>query len=477
MPLDPNTCYRALTARDARFDGRFFVGVTTTGIYCRPVCVARTPGRARCRFFRFPVEAERDGFRACFRCRPELAPGGAPIDALPRLVTRALQRIEAGALSDESLAELATELGVSDRHLRRAIGDELGVAPIELAQSSRLALAKQLVVDGKLSLTQVAFASGFRSVRRFNAAFVSRFGKPPSQFRRGSDGSAAGLTISLGYREPFAWPALLAFFAARTLSGIEHVDEHSYARSVRVGAYTGWIRVSQRADRPLIAVELSHSLARAVMPVAATVRRVFDLDADPASIARLLRRDPELARRLRQLGPRLPGAFDGFEVAVRAIIGQQVSVKAARTIHARLVERLGESITTPFPAITHVHPTAERVASASIEELASIGLPKARAAALLALAEAVASNRLRLGAGADPDATREVLLSLPGIGPWTAEYVLMRGLGAPDAFPDGDLGLQRAFGVARKALVARAEAWRPWRAYAAILIWSSGIGG
>jgi AraC family transcriptional regulator of adaptative response / DNA-3-methyladenine glycosylase II len=476
VPLDPNTCYRALTARDARFDGRFFVGVTTTGIYCRPVCVARTPGRARCRFFRFPVEAERDGFRACFRCRPELAPGGAPIDALPRLVTRALQRIEAGALSDASLAELAGELGVSDRHLRRAIGDELGVAPIELAQSSRLALAKQLVVDGKLSLTQVAFASGFRSVRRFNAAFVSRFGKPPSQFRRGSDG-AAGLTISLGYREPFAWPVLLSFFAARTLSGIEHVDEHSYARSVRVGAHVGWIRVSKRADRPLIAVELSHSLARAVMPVAATVRRVFDLDADPASIARLLRRDPELARRLRKRSPRLPGAFDGFEVAVRAIIGQQVSVKAARTLHARLVERLGESIATPFPAITRLHPTPERVASARVEELAAIGLPKARAAALHALAKAVASDRLRLGPGADPDATREVLLSLPGIGPWTAEYVLMRGLGAPDAFPDGDLGLQRAFGVARKALVARAEAWRPWRAYAAILIWSFGIGG
>jgi AraC family transcriptional regulator of adaptative response / DNA-3-methyladenine glycosylase II len=476
MPLDPDTCYRALLARDARFDGRFFVGVTTTGIYCRPVCVARTPGRERCRFFRLPVEAERDGFRACFRCRPELAPGGAPIDALPRLVTRAFQRIEAGALSEASVADLATELGVSDRHLRRAIGDELGVAPIELAQSSRLALAKQLVVDGKRSLTEVAFASGFRSVRRFNAAFVSRFGKPPSHFRSGSDGSAA-LTISLGYREPFAWPALLSFFAMRTLSGIEHVDEQSYARTVQLGPHAGWIRVSKHAMKPLLSVELSHSLARAVMPVAATIRRVFDLNADPASIARLLRRDPELARRLRKLSPRLPGAFDGFEVAVRAIIGQQVSVKAARTIHARLVQRFGDAITTPFPNVDRLHPSAERIAATSAEELTTIGVPKARAVALRALAEAVATNHLRLGPGADPDAARETLLALPGIGPWTAEYVLMRGLGAPDAFPDGDLGLQRAFGVAKKALVARAEAWRPWRAYAAILIWSSGISG
>jgi AraC family transcriptional regulator of adaptative response / DNA-3-methyladenine glycosylase II len=411
------------------------------------------------------------------RCRPELAPGNAPIDAMPRLVARAVQRIEAGALSDASLAELAGELGVSDRHLRRALHDELGIAPIELQQSRRLALAKQLVLDGRMSLTQVAFASGFRSVRRFNAAFVERFGRPPSQLRRGR-AEQGGMAIVLGVREPFRWERLLAFFAARVLSGVEQVDEDSYRRTLRVGDRVGWLRVTRVPKRPLLRLELSDSFARAVMPIASRARHAFDLDADPVAIASHLRRDPLLAPHVSAHPPRLPASFDAFEIAIRAVLGQQISVRAARTLHGRLVERFGESIETPWSELHHVHPTAERLADARVEQLAAIGLPLARARTLHGVARAVARGELRLDGGADPEATERALLALPGIGPWSAQYVLMRGLAAPDAFPDGDLGLLRAFDTrSRAALRERAEAWRPWRAYAAVSIWSNLSGG
>jgi len=476
VPLDPDICYRALGARDPRFDGRFYVGVVTTGIYCRTVCPARTPRRARCRFFRNSAEAEHAGFRACFRCRPELAPGGAPIDALPRLVERVVQKIDAGALASSSLASIAHELGVTERHLRRAFTEELGVAPIQLAQSRRLALAKQLVVGGRLPLTEVAFASGFRSVRRFNAAFAARFGRPPSEMRAHGDPGNA-IKIALGYREPFDWPGLLRFFATRALRGVELFDDTSYRRTVRFGDDAGTIRVTRRATKRVLEVEISDSLARHVMPIAARVRRSFDLDADPIAIAACLSKDRDLARILRTASPRLPGAFDGFELAVRGILGQQISVRGACTLHARLVERFGDR-SRAGEGVEWLHPTPAQIAALDVAQIASIGLPAARARSIHALAQAIVDGRVRLEAGADPDETDMALAKVPGFGPWTRAYVLMRGLAVPDSFPDGDLGLLRGFGgISRSALVARAESWRPWRAYAAILIWSAGSGG
>lgn len=476
MLLDAATCYRALVARDARFDGRFFVGVTSTGVYCRPICSARTPKPGNCRFFAAGFEAEKAGFRACLRCRPELAPGAAPIDARSRLVTAAAARISAGALDREPLDRLAASLGVGARHLRRALQQELGVSPIELAQSARCALAKQLLQDGDLPLAQVAFASGFASVRRFNAAFRARFGCTPSAVRRrrhvprGGDGPV----LHLGYRAPFELGHALEYLRRRAIAGCEHVTEDRYLRTVRIGSERGWIAVSDAPARRALRVELSASLARVSLAIAARVRRMFDLDADPAQIGVLVR-DRALRPLLsRRPGIRITGGFDGFELAVRAVLGQQVSVAAASTLAGRLVQRFAEPIATDDGALVRLPIAPAEVALAGPIEVAAIGLPRARAEALVGLARAWESGAIDVELGADPERAATALAALPGLGPWTAQYVAMRTLGAPDAFPDGDLGLMRALGlVGRRALAERAEAWRPWRSYAAMLLWQS----
>jgi len=482
--LDADACYRALVAKDARFDGLFFVGVSTTGIYCRPVCRARTPGRGRCTFFPSAVVAEREGFRACFRCRPELAPGAAPMDAPSRVVATAVARIEEGALNDAGLEDLARELGVTSRHLRRAMHDELGVSPVELAQSKRLALAKRLLHDTRMPVTEVALAAGFGSLRRFNAAFRARFGRPPTEVRRlagAGDGreTADALTITLAYREPFAWDALLAFLRPRATPGVEAVQGGVYARTARIGKHAGWVRVSQVPGRAALRAEVSLSLAPALMPLVSRLRALFDLDARPDTVASHLRRDPLLRRLVaKRPGLRVPGAFDGFEVAVRAVLGQQVSVAAATTFAGRLAATFGDPLAADDPALRVLFPSASRLARASVAELASIGLTRARAESLAALARAVDAGELRLDSRGDPGIATEALLKLPGIGPWTASYVGMRALGAPDSFPEGDLALRRALGdVTAREAVARAEAWRPWRAYAALHLWTSLSGG
>jgi AraC family transcriptional regulator of adaptative response / DNA-3-methyladenine glycosylase II len=474
--LDPQACYRALAAKDARFDGLFFVGVTTTGIYCRPVCRARTPSAGRCTFFTSAVAAEREGFRACFRCRPELAPGGAPMDAASRVVATAVARIEEGALNEGDIEDLARELGITSRHLRRAMHDELGVSPVELAQSQRLALAKRLLHDTQLSMTEVAMASGFSSLRRFNAAFLARFGKPPSALRRlASAPTSDTLPITLAYREPFDWKGLLGFLGPRATLGVEVVAADAYTRTARIGSHVGWVRVSPIPGRAALRADVSVSLAPVLMPLVARLRQLFDLDARPDTVAAHLRRDVLLRRLVtKRPGLRVPGAFDGFEIAVRAILGQQVSVAAATTFAGRLATAFGEPVTTNEPVLRALFPTAARLARASVTELASIGLTKSRAHSLGALARAVDSGEVRLDARGDPAVASEALLKVPGIGPWTASYVAMRALGAPDSFPEGDLALRRALGdlSARDALT-RAESWRPWRAYAALHLWTS----
>ena len=490
--LTDDARYDALLARDRRFDGVFFVGVSTTGIYCRPICPARTPGRARCTFYETPAQAEAAGFRACFRCRPELAPGNADVDAVDRLVAAAAERIAEGALNEGTVDDLAAELGVSARHLRRATEARLGVSPLALAQTRRLALAKQLLQDTALPVTQIAFAAGFASVRRFNAAFADAMGAPPSRLRRehvapapDAAVAAARLVLRLDYRPPYAWAHVLRFLAARAIPGVEAVDvgAGAYRRVVREGGTVGTIEVRPVDGRPALALAVSPSLVPALMPIVARVRRLFDLDARPDLIARVLGRDPRLASLVAaRPGLRVPGAVDTFEAAVRAMLGQQISVAAATTLAGRFAAALGAPYAGGGDGLTHRFPTAKEVAAAGPGAIGKIGVPSARAAALHGLAVAIASGAVRLDGARERELERFVaeLTALPGIGPWTAHYLAMRALHVPDAFPAADLGVRKAL-VDRpgaelppvREVERRAEAWRPFRAYAVLHLWTS----
>jgi AraC family transcriptional regulator of adaptative response / DNA-3-methyladenine glycosylase II len=481
--LDPDACYRALAARDARFDGLFFVGVETTGIYCRPVCRARTPRRDRCVFFAAAAQAEAAGFRSCFRCRPELAPGGAPVDAVSRLVARAMRRIDEGALAGDgegagSLDALARELGVSARHLRRAMQSELGVSPLALAESRRLALARRLIVDTALPMTEIAFASGYGSVRRFNAAVRARYGRAPSSMRearRAAPADAETLALTLHYRTPYDWAAMAGHLAARAIPGIELVRDGVYLRTAAMNDRRGWLSVTDDPARSGLRVTVSTTLAPALMPVVARLRRQFDVDARPEAIAAHLARDPRLAAHVRaRPGLRVAGAFDAFEMTARAVLGQQVSLAAARTLAGRLAARLGGPVSTPHAGLERTFPEAGAVARVPAGALARlIGVPERRAATLQAIAAAIARGALALDGVGEPAALVEQLEALPGIGPWTAQYLAMRLFGWPDAFPEGDLVLRRALGgVSGREARALAEPWRPWRAYGATHLWT-----
>src|SRR5450759_1225386 len=486
MELDPRRCYSALKARDARFDGRFFVAVSTTGIYCRPVCTARIPGRDRCSFYANAASAERAGYRPCLRCRPELAPGQAPVDAVRTAARWAVARIEAGALNEGDLERLAAEYGISSRQLRRVVETEFGVTPVELAQTRRLLLAKQLLTDSALCMTEVAFASGFSSVRRFNHLFKTRYGLNPTALRRQGkpEAHADVITLKLAYRPPLDWPRLVAFLVSRGASGVECAQGQRYLRTASLDAggttYRGWFAAQPLPQQNALRLEISASLMPALAPLLARVRRLFDLDANPRIIEEHLARDPRLRPIVRrQAGLRVPGAFDGFELALRAVLGQQVSVRGASTLFGRFAAAFGEPAlldakAAPGDALTFFAPTAARVAQASPRELIALGLTKARTETIRALARTVADDELRLEPGVDVDETIQSLQALPGIGAWTAHYIAMRALGYPDAFPHADLGLMKALGL-RKAgdMLAAAEPWRPWRAYAAHHLWAS----
>ena len=474
--LTDDACYAAMLTRDRRFDGVFFVAVSTTGIYCRPICPARTPGRSRCTFYATSVLCEAAGYRACFRCRPELAPGNADVDAVDALVAMAARRIAEGALNHGSVEDLAAELGVSARHLRRTTEARLGVSPIELAQSRRLALAKQLLQDTALPLTEIAFAAGFGSVRRFNAAFLDRMGKAPSVMRRAhaTESALGGLTLRLDYRPPYEWTHLLAFLRTRAIPGVEVVDADAYRRTVSIGAHTGTLEVRQAADRPCLLLAVSPGLTPVLMPLVARVRRMFDVDARPDVIGDVLRRDALLAPLVAaRPGLRLPGAIDPFEAAIRALLGQQVSVAAATTLAGRFAAAFG----THFDGderLAVVFPIAAEVAAVTPASIAAIGLPAARAAAIHGFAVALATNRLALDGELDTFVARAVALA--GVGPWTAHYLAMRALHLPDAFPAADLGIKKALAATPREAEARAEAWRPFRSYAVIHLWTA-LGG
>lgn len=483
-PLDADACYRAVAAHDARFDGAFFIGVTSTGIYCRPVCRVKTPRRENCRFFAHASQAEGAGFRPCLRCRPELAPqtlAWSAQDASALLAQHAARLLDSpDAWGDEvpSVAGLAARLGVSDRHLRRVFEAELGVSPMDWLQTRRMLAAKQLLADTRLPVAQVALAAGFASLRRFNAAFAAQYRMSPTALRR--DGSEPaprdGIAVTLGFRPPYDVREMLQFLQQRGIAGVEQIDQstHTVARTLRLDDDTrGWIACRCEPEQHRVQVRVAESLAPQLPRVIARVRAWLDLDADPAAIHAVLGADfPALA------GLRVPGTLDGFELAVRAVLGQQVTVAAARTLTTRLVERFGTPLATPIDGLTRLFPTPAALAAASGDELGQLGLVRQRQAAIHALAQAVSSGHISLHAGADVAATMDALKALPGIGAWTADYIALRALRWPDAFPAGDVALQKALSpdgqrLTARAAEGRAERWRPWRAYAVIRAWHS----
>ncbi|MCI0572970.1 MAG: helix-turn-helix domain-containing protein [Myxococcaceae bacterium] len=487
--LDRDACYRALKARDSRFDGRFFVGVTSTGIYCRPVCPARTAKFDNCRFFASAAAAQDAGFRPCLRCRPETAPETASWRDTFNTVSRALALIADGGLDEEesSVEALAERLGMSDRQLRRLFEQHLGASPVAVAQTRRVLFAKQLIQETRMPMTQVALAAGFGSVRRFNETFRQLYHRPPSALRRkalkdaAQDPTAgAGVTVRLRYRPPYDWPAMLAFLGARAIDGVEEVRDGVYRRTVSHEGRFGTVEVCHEPARHNLAVTVRFPSVRALPAVLARVRRVFDTGADIEAIGAHLSKDPFLAPRVAlRPGLRAPGGWDGFELAVRAILGQQVTVVAARRLAGQLVALCGETLPTserPHPRLSRVFPSAERVAAA---DLGALGMPSARRAALKALAEAALADRLLFRPSGSFEEAVARLRAIRGVGEWTAQYIALRALRETDAFPASDVGLLRA--AVTKAgerptpaeLLQRAESWRPWRAYAAQHLWAA----
>lgn len=473
----PSICEQARRSRDARFDGLFFVAVSSTGIYCRPVCPARTAKRENVRYFANAAAAEVAGYRPCLRCRPELAPGSDEGQRGNRAVARTLKLIEAGALAEQSLDALATQVGVGARQLRRLFVEHVGAPPISVHTTRRLLFAKQLLTETALPVTEVALASGFRSLRRFNAAFAQANRIAPRELRRHPRAMAgAPLRLRLGYRPPYAFDALLAFLRTRALPGVELVDGHSYARVFGPANTPGWLRLcAWPGGEHALQLELHCPQPTQILGVVTTLRRMFDLDANPQAITDTFRADPILGPlRRREPGLRLPGGWDGFEIAVRAILGQQISVAAARTLASRIVQRWGEPLpTAPWPGLTRLFPTPAALAAADLRE---VGLTTARAATISGVAQALLDGRVDFRAGQSLDEFVARWVALPGIGPWTAHYIAMRALGDPDAFPAADLILRReattsATPLGTKALTELANRWRPWRAYAVIHLW------
>ena len=482
-----DACYAAMKARDARFDGSFFTGVTSTGIYCRPVCSVKAPKRENCRFFGMAAQAESAGFRPCLRCRPELAPHSVVWsiqDAsyiLAHQAARLLDEPEGWSSAPVSVEKLALKLGISARHLHRIFEAQFGVSPLQYLQTRRLLNAKQLLADTLLPITQIALMSGFASVRRFNAAFLAHYHLNPTQLRRAApaSSSAQGITIKLGFRPPYDVAAMLAFMETRRIHTIESIAacsgeywaRRTFGIEIAGKKHTGWLQMRFNEARHQLVLTISDSL-RGVLPlVIRRVRAAFDLDADPQAINAVLHGDFPTGD-----GLRVPGALDGFELAVRAVLGQQITVAAARTLAQRLVDKFGEPIATPWPELTRLFPAPEVLAAATGDALGQLGIVRQRQAAIVGLAKAVTGG-LQLHGGADVQATIAALKDLPGIGDWTAQYIAMRALRWPDAFPAGDVALHKILGVQglkNPARLAEAAslAWKPWRSYAVIRTWS-----
>ncbi len=487
MTFEPDAAYQAVLARDARFDGRLFVGVTSTGIYCRPICRVRTPMRRNCRFFASAAQAEAAAFRPCLKCRPEIAPGaGLPwtvMDASRTLARQAALALDADDAADEptSMALLAARLGVSDRHLRRIFAAEHGVTPLQYVQTRRLLLAKQLLTDTQLPVAQVALTSGFRSLRRFNAAFAASYRMNPLRLRRAAtepsaDGDAtAAVCVTLAYRAPYDATALLRFMAERAIPDVEAVDAGGIRRTLRAGTFCaapGWIEAAFLPGTSQVKLRYAPALAASSGRIVAAARRWLDLDAAPDAI------DAALAALPGAPGLRLPGSLDAFELAVRAVLGQQVTVAAARTLARRLVDRFGAAVATPWPDVGRAFPAPQDLAAAAPAAIAELGIIRNRAAAIGSIAQAWPELAPLMRPRSDPDALIERLRRIAGIGPWTAHYIAMRALGWPDAFPPNDVAVLKAMNrlyrtTSRSEVEAHAQAWQPWRSYAVLRLWNS----
>lgn len=479
MELDHDACYRAILSRDTRFDGRIFGGVKTTGIYCRPICPARTPKPQNITFYPSAAAAEAAGFRACLRCRPETSPDLGAWKGSSSTVSRALSLIEAGALDTGDVEALAGRLGVGDRQLRRLFQTHLGATPIGVAQTRRVLLAKQLIHETDLPMAQVALASGFGSVRRFNETFQALYNRPPATLRRRSASAhtADGITLKLRYKAPYDWDGLIAFLQLRAIPGVERVEGNRYARTIELDGEMGTLAVTP-AGKDQLSVQVRFPRTSALPAILARVRRVFDLAADPVAINEHLSADPDLAPRVAaRPGLRVPGAWDGFELAIRAILGQQITVHAAVLLAGKLAAQYGEPLPEAWAqeGLTVAFPSPGRLAAA---DLSSLPMPGARSRSLGSMGAAAVADPALFGPRQDLETAIKALKALPGIGEWTAQYIAMRQLREPDAFPAADIGLMRALetpdGVrpTPAQLLVRAEAWRPWRAYAALHLWA-----
>jgi AraC family transcriptional regulator of adaptative response / DNA-3-methyladenine glycosylase II len=485
MDLENAACVKAIQSRDARFAGRFFVGVVTTRVYCRPGCPAPLPKPKNMRFYAFAAAAEDAGFRPCRRCRPETAPGSPVWNGTSATVSRALKRIFDGD-GHESVEALAERLGLGSRHLRRLFAEHVGASPASLQRTRRVHFARRLLDETSLPVAEVAFAAGFESVRRFNDAIRATFHRTPTGLRKTSSVTARPavaraderlLTLRLPLRLPFDATSLFFFLEERAVPGVEAVRGHAYSRTIESRGRAGVLTVSFEPGQDFLRLSTNLTPGPDLLDLVRRAGRVFDVDADPLAIAAVLRRDPLLAPLVAtRPGLRVPGAWNPFEMAVRAILGQQVSVRGARTLAGRLVAAFGR----PLPrggadGLTHAFPAPAILAAA---DLSRIGLPRARAAAIRTLALAVHTGKSELAAPRGLDDLEQRLCELPGIGPWTAQYVALRAFGEPDAFPVGDLGLRRALEAAgvpadATALRERSAAWSPFRAYATLHLWSS----
>ena len=482
MKIEPTLCYKAVQSRDPRFDGRFFTAVLTTGVYCRPVCPAVTPRPENVRFYPSAAAAQEAGFRPCLRCRPEASPGTPEWQETTSLVTRGLRLISEGVLDKAGVDGLAGSLNIGARHLRRLFARNLGAPPVAVAQTRRLDFARRLIDETSLPVTEIAFSAGFSSLRRFNDAFLRTYGRPPSAMRRLRASTAdipnfSSLGLKLYYRPPFDWFSLSRFLRDRAIPGVELVGEGYYRRTVRVREAVGVIEIRPVLAERHVLLLVSAQFSKDLLIITDRVRDLLDLRSDPLTIGAHLSSDPWLSPLvLANPGLRVPGAWDGFEIAVRAILGQQVSVKAASTMAGRLVQAFGEQLPQPGETgLTSLFPSPDRLCEADLTE---IGMTRQRAKSIRELARAVNDGELSFTTSSSLEGAIERLAALPGIGAWTAHYIAMRALREPDAFPAGDLGLRRAISAdgksawSEKDLIERSQTWRPWRAYAAMHLWN-----
>lgn len=480
MELEDAACYRAVLARDARYDGRFFTCVKTTGIYCRPVCPARPPKLQNCTFVPSAAAAQEAGYRPCLRCRPESSPNLDPWRGTSATVSRALKLIEGGALDESDMDSLAARLEIGSRQLRRLFRRHLGAAPITVAQTRRVLLAKQLLHQTQLSVTDVALASGFGSLRRFNETFQRLYRRSPSQLRRRAADVApvSGICLLLPYRPPYDWEAMRRFLATRAIPGVEVVTPHSYARAIEIGEDVGSIQVMPVPEQQALRVLVRFPRLDALPTIIARTRRLFDLGAEPLAILEALEADPTLAPLVRaRPGLRVPGAWDGFEIAVRAVLGQQISVKEATRLGGRLVSMLSEPVGDALaqPGLNRVFPRPELF---SVAALATLGVPRSRIECIAGVAAAARARPDLFDPCRELNAAVARFREITGVGEWTAQYIAMRGLGESDAFLASDAALQRVLAVRGRRpgaaeVLARAENWRPWRAYAVLHLWTS----